>query len=651
MLSAVRRSARSWAAAAILFIALVAIVITGFGTGGFGGLGSLNSGNQPGQVLATVGDRRLTDTELSDVINRQYTQARQQQPELGMAEFVAEAFDPLLEQMIIGLAIDEYASQQGLSVSDRMIDRLIASEAQFQDAAGRFDANIFRQFLDGQRITEARLRQDLARSLLQRQLLLPITRAGVVPQTMIREYASLMLERRRGTIGVVPTQALAAGINPTPAEVAAFYQRSRASFIIPERRVIRYAMIGNEQVAAAARATDPEIAAFYRQNAAAYGPRETRDLQRILVPDANAARALAQRLRAGESLAQVASSAGFAVADVTFSNQTREQFTTLDGAAVATAAFQAQQGTIVGPVRTDRGYHVVRVERVNRTPARPLAAVRDEIARTIEQRKQAEALNDLVNRIQERVDDGNSIGEIAQAERLSLVTTPPVTANGQVQGQAFTLTPELQPVLRAGFDIDAEAPEPLIEQIQPNQRFALVAVERVIPAAPPPLAQIQADVRTALIAQQALVRARTVANQIAERINRGTPAPQAYAQAGVALPAPQPVNLLRQEINRAQQQQVPPPLLTLFALPQGRARVIAAPNGAGWFVVHHQERTPGDASGNAAAIREMGRSLVASTPEEVAQQFARSVERAAGAERNEEAVRALRERLLSTAVQ
>src|SRR5688572_14743674 len=98
MLAAVRRSARSWAAALILFIALVAIVITGFGTGG-GGIGNLGGGNkQSGQTLATVGDKRLTEPELSDVINRQYAQSRQQQPDLGMAEFLAEAFDPVLDQ-------------------------------------------------------------------------------------------------------------------------------------------------------------------------------------------------------------------------------------------------------------------------------------------------------------------------------------------------------------------------------------------------------------------------------------------------------------------------------------------------------------------------------------------------------------------------
>ena len=51
--------------------------------------------------------------------------------------------------------------------------------------------------------------------------------------------------------------------------------------------------------------------------------------------------------------------------------------------------------------------------------------------------------------------------------------------------------PELQPLLTAAFEVDADNPEPIVEQVVANQRFALLGVERVIPAAAPPLAQIQ----------------------------------------------------------------------------------------------------------------------------------------------------------------
>src|SRR5688572_711022 len=539
MLSAVRRSARSWDAAVVLFIAFVAIVVTGFGTGGFGGLGSLTGGPQAGAELARVGDRRVTEDELQDIVNRQYARARQQQPELGMAEFLVEAFDPLLDQMIVGIAVDEFGEEQGIRVSDRMVDAEIVNIAAFHDAAGRFDNAIFQRALQAQGLTEAQLRDDIARSLMQRQLLGPIARGAVVPQGIIREYANLMLERRRGAIGIVPALQLRAGIEPTPAEVAAFYQSNRARFTIPEQRVIRYAMIGTEQVAQAARATDQEIAAFYRQNSAAYGPRETRDLQQIVLTDQAAAQRFAQRIRGGASFAQAAQEAGFGAADITACNQTRDAFARTTNPAVANAAFAAAQGAMVGPIRSELGFHFARVERINRTAGRPLESVRAEIARNIEQRKAAEALNDLVTRVEERLSDGASLEEVAQAERLQLVTTPPVTSAGQSPGQPFVVAPAMQPMLRSAFEIDAEAPEPLVEEIVANQRYAVLGVDRVIPAAPPPLAQIQPQVREALIMQRALERARTVADQIAERINRGTAAAQAFAQAPVRLPAPE----------------------------------------------------------------------------------------------------------------
>ena len=62
MITSMRRSAKSWGAAAILFIALVAIVITGFGTGGVGGLPTLGTGSG-GETLASAGDEEMTEQE------------------------------------------------------------------------------------------------------------------------------------------------------------------------------------------------------------------------------------------------------------------------------------------------------------------------------------------------------------------------------------------------------------------------------------------------------------------------------------------------------------------------------------------------------------------------------------------------------------
>ena len=646
MLASIRRSAKSWAAGAILFIALVAIVITGFGTGGFGGLGSLSGPSGGGETLASVDGETLSEQEVADIVNRQYSQARQQQPDLDMAAFIGSGFNDIVDQMVLALAVQAFGAEQGLTVTQRMVDREIVNIEAFRNFAGRFDENAFRAALANQNITEAQLRQDIGRSLMQRQLLGPVARGAAVPEGVAREYANLLLERRRGAIGVVPAELLREGPEPGDAELTRYYNANRGRFTLPERRIVKYALIGPEQVAAAAAATDQEIADFYRRNAAAFGPRETRNLQSIVLPDQAAARAFAERVRGGTGFIDAAGEAEFSAADVTFAGQSREQFAGETNPAVAAAAFQAQQGAVIGPIRSELGYHVVRVDAVNRIPARPLAAVRDQIARGIQQRKLTDALGALVTRVEDRLAEGASLEEVARAERLTVTTTPPITETGQAPGQSLSPPPELQPLLRAAFEIDAEDPEPVVEQIEPNQRFALLGLERVFPAAPPPLAEVRTQVRDALVRERGLRRARALADQIAARINRGMAAALAFAQAQPRMPPPETVDLQRLEISRAGAS-APAPLIALFSLPQGRAHVLEAPNGAGYFVIHHTQRTPGNAAGQPALIATTRTEFAASAGEELAQQFARAVELASEVERNPQAIASARQRLLA----
>lgn len=648
MLASFRRSVRSWAAAAILFIALIAIVVTGFGTDGMGGMGALGGSGQSSATLASVEGEEITEQELSDTVNREYNRARQQQPMLDMRTFLASgAFDQLLTRMIVGAALQYFGEQQGLMVSQRMIDREIVNIEAFRNFAGQFDEAAFRQALAQQNMTEAQLRQDIAQSLMQRQLLAPIAFGARVPEGVAREYANLLLERRQGTIGVIPTSLVLQGINPTNAQIAQFYQQNRDRFTIPERRTIRYAMIGPEQIGQAARATEQEIQAYYRQNAAQFAGTEQRTLQHLVLQTESQAQQAVQQLRGGTGFADVAARFGFAAADLTYANQTRAAFAAEAPANVARAAFTAAQGAVVGPVRSEGAFHVVRVDAVTRGQTRTLEQVRPEIVQSIEQRKSADLLSGLVGRVEDRIAEGESLEEIARGERLNLVTTPPITQTGQVPGQQWIVPPELQPLLNAAFEIDAEEPEPVVEQIQENQRFALVGIENVVPAAPPPLEQILPQVREALIQQRALEQARQVAQAIVNRINGGTPAAQAFAQAQPRPSPPQSVNMRRLEISQGGQQ-VPPPLLALFSIPQGRARIIPAPGGAGWFVVHHAQRAAGNAAEQPQLISTTRAEFTRTAAEEVAQQFARAVELRTEIERNQEALAETRRRLLGS---
>ncbi|HEY0325994.1 MAG TPA: peptidyl-prolyl cis-trans isomerase, partial [Allosphingosinicella sp.] len=625
-----RKKLRNGILLGFLGIALLAMVVTGFGTDGMGGLGGI--GGQGAQTLAVVGDERITDADLSSLVDGEYRRAASQQPDLDRGQFVEQAFQPLLERMIGQAAIVDFAQRHGMVVPRDMVDRIIVGMAPFQNVAGQFDETAFRQALQTQNVTEQQLRDDIENGEIARMVLAPVGGQVRMPRAVATEYASLLLEQRQGAFGQVPTEAFAANINPSDQEIAQYYQRNQRSFAIPERRVIRYALLDRNSFGNRVAATDQEVAQQYQQNQAQYGPRQTRNLQRVILADENAARQFAQRVRGGTSFADAAQQAGFAAADINFPQQTQQAFTTLSSAEVATAVFAAQQGAVVGPVRTPLGFQVVRVDGISQTPGRALAEVRAEIVAAIEQRKLADALIASEERIQERLDNGESFEEVARAEGLTLQTTPAITRTGQApgvngpDGRPFQFPAELASVLQTGFEMEPDG-DPLMEVIQPNARVAIIGLANVMPSAAPPLAQIRDQVRQRLIQQTALQRARQAADGIVQRLNSGMAPAQAYAQAGVPLPPTQSITRRRLELVRAGQA-VPPPLTILFSIPQGRARILAGPQGSGWLIVHHQQRTAGTAATDSegpALIAAMQQQLNQSGTLELQEQFARAI--------------------------
>jgi peptidyl-prolyl cis-trans isomerase D len=641
MLSIFRKGFMAKIMLVVLVIGLFAIVITGFGTGGMGlgGLGGLG-----GTTVASVEGEELTSQRLRDETQRQLDRIRQDQPELDIATFLRQgALEEVLDQLIGLTAAAVFGREQGLGVSRRMIDQQIASIPEFHDVTRRFDESIFRQVLARENLTEVQIREEFATRLMQRQLIDPAMRSIHVPEALAQQYASLLLETRTGIVGAVPSAAMGAGAEPAEAEITAFYRSNEARYTIPERRVIRYAVFGAENVAAEAQATEAEIQAAYRSNPA-YAAGEARRLSQVVLDEA-AARALAQKVAAGTPFAAAAAQARRSASDIALGVNSREAFAGKSSPAVATAVFAAAKGATVGPIRGAFGWHVVKVEDVIVTPARPLASVRDELATQIRQRKAANALNDLATRIENAIGEGSTLDEIAAAQKLIVKETAPVTAAGAAPETAgWQAPPELQPMLEGAFALEP-GEDPGVETIQENQRYAVVAVARAIPAAAPPLARIRDRVKADLVVRRASERARAVASAIVARINGGMAPAQAFAQAQMKLPAVETLTATRREIARANAQ-VPPPMAMMFSLPRGKARILAAPDGRGWFVVYLDRIVPGDARkepGLAQAVRTQFGSIIG---EEYAAQFTNAVRAQLKIESNDDAVKALRSEML-----
>ncbi len=594
-------------------------------------------------ALVKVGDKQLTRQELDDRLRTALARVREQQPTLDMAQFVRTGgFDQVLNDMINGLAIEEYATRHGMTVSQKSVDAQIASSPIFFGFDGKFSQQRFDQFLRDQRLTTEQIRADIRRQTLAQWLMSPIADAGPVPTQLALPHASLELERRQGSVGYIPIGAIAPGTPPTEAELQAYYRKNSGRYTLPERRVIRYALVTAAQFAASAKATDAEIAAEYQKNAAQYAPSTRRNLAQIIVADENSAKAIAAKVRGGTSMPDAAKAAGLQAS--TIRNAEKESFARSSTASIANAAFAGTQGAVIGPLRSELGWHIIRVESIEQVAGKSLAAVRTELADAIGKRKLEAALADLRAKIDGEIADNATFDEVVAASRLTAQTSAPLFADGRAApGGEAAPDPALVPIAQGGFGMET-GDDPQLVPVGTDGSFALIKTDKVIAAAPRPLAEIRPNVADDLVRSRQLDGARKTANAVLAKLNKGMPLAQALKETGLSLPAPQPLDASRGQVAQMGEQ-LPPPVRLMFSMAAKTAKTIPAPQGGGYWIIWLDAIQPGDAKGNTALIAQTRAGMSRLLGIEYVEQFVAAARKSVKVERDEAAIAALKAQL------
>ena len=621
MLTFFRRIINSKAGVIVTFVVLGVIALA-FAAGDVTGLRSGNGGVS-GNAVAKVGKESVTVNDFKSRIGSALESVRQQQPTIDINQFFAQGgFEGVLDQMVNALALAQFGRAQGMVVSKKTVDGEIASIPGLQGPTGKFDPAIYQRLLVQRKLTDAQVRVEIERDVLAQQLTLPTVGASQVPLQLALPYASLLLEKRAGQIGFVPIAAMGAGATPTAADLDTFYRRNVARYTVPQRRVMRYATVTPAMVAARAIPTDNEIAQAYKSDAARFAATERRTVNQVVVADQAGAAAIAARVNAGTSIADAARAAGLEASTQT--GVDKATYAGTSSAAIADAVFAAARGSVVGPVRGPLGWTIAQVGAIEQVAGKTLAQARGEIVTALTTRKTAEALSAIHDAIDSALASNATFDELVGDQKLRPLTTPALVAAGtDPDAPAAKPEPALAPIVAAGFQSQDGDPPQLV-QTGTDGSFALVALGRVVAAAPRPLAQVRDAVTRDFVADRARSAARQLANAIIAKVNRGTPLAQAIAQAGVPLAAPRPLGASRLDLTRSQQG-APPPLALMFSMAQGTAKTIEAPDQGGWAIVKLDRIEAGNAASQPQIVNGARGSVARLVGREYAEQFARAV--------------------------
>lgn len=624
----------------LLTFGLLALIALAFATADVANTGSFG-GVAGGDRVAVVGDTRIATADLSRAATQALDRARQQDPTLSMPAFIAQGgLDQVLEQLIDRAAIAEYAGDHGLRAGDNLINSEIQTIGAFRGPDGNFSAEVYKNALAAQGLTDKLVRDDLGKGLLAQLLLEPAAIGVRFPAAVANRYALLFKERRIGSIGFLPASAYAPSGAPDQAALENYYRSARARYIRPERRVIRYAVFGPEAVAGRIAPTPAQVAERYRRDSAQFAARETRSFTQLIVPTQQAAQAIAQRVAGGSTLEAAAQGAGLRTSAL--AGLDRAALTGQTSAAVAASYFGAAQGALTAPARSALGWHVARVDAVTRAPGQSLAQATPAITAALTAENRTRALADLGADIEQQLDEGATLPEIAQTLRLSPLTTGPVTAAGQGYGGGAPAPAVLAPALATAFQMDESTPQ--VTQVPQTDQFLMFEVVTITPSDAAPLAEIRPAVVQGWRQAEGAKAARAAAARVQAKVAAGAPLAAALAAERGGLPAPEAVNLSREEL-AARGERVPPPLALLFSMAQGTVKPLEGPRDSGWYLVDLDRIELGRLAPNDPLALQARSELAQAFFAELTQQAVAAIRREVGVEINRAAVDSVRKQL------
>lgn len=638
MLNAFRNFTKSRYGLIAVFIFL-AVIALAFAAGDITGLQT--SGGAGNASLVKVGKTEITEAEVRDRIDRFLKGAQREGQNVTMEQFLAQGgLELALDEMINSAAMVEFANVSGMSVSKRLIDGEIASNPAFIGFDGKFSQKTYEDLLAQNRLSPMLFREGMTKDKYGSWL---VNRASlgspVMPDGVLLPYASLLLERRTGVVGLVQWQAMEKPADPDDKQLTAYYAQHRARYMVPEQRIIRYAVIRPDVLKAQATATEAEIADQYKKDAAKYAATEKRSVEVVTTLDQATATAIANAAKSG-ALDAAARASGLEARK--FESAEKATLGRDVSAPFAEAAFAAAQGQLMGPTKIGTAWLVFRVNKVEKVAARTLDQARAEIAGEVTSRKTAQLLADTRQAIEDGIGDGKTFDEAVKDAKLTIERTPQLTAQGlDLANPAAKPDPTLAMIVRAGFSFQGMGEDPQLVPISQDGSAAVVALEKIVPAAPKPLASIRADVLKDYMIDEALKKARAAANGIIAKLQKGVPMAQALAEAGVKVgPPPKPFDLKRSELQGKENF-----IQMAFSMTAKKAKLVEAPNREGYYIVFLDAIEEHSAAGDTTAMTTAKASILPAVGPEYARQFIRAIRGSVKVTRNEAAIKKLREDL------
>ena len=514
MLQNIRDNSQGWIAKTIIGVIVALLALTGFD--------AIFKATTHNQDAAKVNGEEITQNELSQAVDMQRRQLMQQ---LGK-DFDASLLDEkmLREAALKGL-IDRKLLLQGaqdskFAFSEGALDQVILQTPEFQ-VEGKFSPERFDQVIRQLGYTRLQFRQMLAQEMLIGQVRAGLAGSGFVTDAQVLAFARL--EKQTRDFASLSIKADPAAVKLTDDEVKAYYDQHAKEFMTPDQVVIDYIELKKAAFFDQVSVKDEDLQALYQKEIANLS--EQRRAAHILIEVNDKVNEAQAKAKIEEIQARLAKGESFEALAKEFSQDPGSANNGGDlgyaGPGVYDPSFEKalyalNKDQVSAPVRTDFGFHLIKLLGIEAPEVPSFASLKDKLTRDLKTQQVEQRFVEATKQLEDSSFEASDLAQPAQDLKLTVHTSAPFGREG---GDGIAAN---RAVVQAAFStevLDEGANSTAIE-LDPETVVVLRAKEHRKPEQLP-LESVASAIRTQLAKEHASAAAKTKAEELIASLRDG----------------------------------------------------------------------------------------------------------------------------------
>jgi len=512
MMNKFRRMQETWLSKFILILTALSFMSL-FGVSGY--MGSVGK-NRP---VIKVDNYEVLQNEISQRLEQQMQLAR------GLFGDNLDINDNIRNAMLQGIVqkaltdtiVRRTADELNISISDNLVRQIVYSQAEFLNADGRFDLQKLRRVLSANGWTEKRYIDSLKLDITKQHLIQNPANNVNVPNVLADYISKAEKQKKTFKYVKIDPEKLVIDRKISQDEIEQYYEDFNAEFIAPEERDVSFLLFSTDDIAAKIQPSDEDIDAFYQENVSQFETPATRKVLQMVFDTQKEADKAAAALKNGKDFYDVAKDMAGQDKETTDLGYVSEDMLIAD---MSEPVFKAQKGDVIGPVKSEMGWHIMKVADLKAGSKTDKEKAKAQIIATLKKDRAYDEAYTISAEIEDKIGAGATLEDIAKEMNVKIYDVTGLREDGKSRTvpDAYAALTKSSEFIDTAFSYNTDEVSQVVES---DNGFLVLNVNKIVEAHPKDISEVRGDIEALWEVNERNAIAQEIVNDVMHDLETG----------------------------------------------------------------------------------------------------------------------------------